>query len=242
MTNVKTGEGLLEAFIKHLQEYPLLQAAYTEAVHRFYFDTCFSPYSDRPYDTEECKLISNLLQTLSCQNAGWRHTLSKGIERYKGGEVTTALFIESKPKEIINLEITHKIVKQMRKVVELVLLNDKGEVLGVSRKTDHNDFGLIGGKVDHPDDNDDPERAIIRECLEETGLKISNLRLIYSGDFWNKQKMSYTYLADWTGEISTTEPHVVKWTNFEELTLGSFGDFNLNISNILRELNVPFVF
>jgi hypothetical protein len=40
---------------------------------------------------------------------------------------------------------------------QVVLINPDGLVLGVSRKHDHTDFGLIGGKMD-PEDN--PNTAI----------------------------------------------------------------------------------
>jgi 8-oxo-dGTP pyrophosphatase MutT (NUDIX family) len=52
----------------------------------------------------------------------------------------------------------------------------------------------VGGKVD-PEDGDNPEVAIIREAREETGLNISNLRLIHAGLYRGDQQ--YAYLADW---------------------------------------------
>ena len=44
-----------------------------------------------------------------------------------------------------------------------------GKVLGVSRKTDPNDFGLPGGKVDEGETLYD---AMVREVKEETGLTV----------------------------------------------------------------------
>jgi len=38
-------------------------------------------------------------------------------------------------------------MNNMNGTVQVVLLNPDGLVLGVSRKTDHNDFGLAGGLV-----------------------------------------------------------------------------------------------
>lgn len=49
--------------------------------------------------------------------------------------------------------------------VTAVILNDKGQVLAVSRKDDHSDFGLIGGWVDTKDDS--LEMAICRELLRK---------------------------------------------------------------------------
>jgi len=38
-----------------------------------------------------------------------------------------------------------------KKAVVVILINDDGEICIVSRKDDHENFGLIGGKVDHED-------------------------------------------------------------------------------------------
>jgi 8-oxo-dGTP pyrophosphatase MutT (NUDIX family) len=122
--------------------------------------------------------------------------------------------------------------------VQVVLFNNNGEVLGVSRKTNHEDFGLCGGKID-PEDSGNPETAIIREAKEETGLDIYNLRLIHSGLYRGTKQ--YTYIADWRGEIKTSEPHVVKFTNFGLLNRGTFGDYNTKISKILSENGILFV-
>lgn len=122
----------------------------------------------------------------------------------------------------------------MKKAVQVVLLNDKGEVLAVSRKDNHRDFGLIGGKVD-PEDADEISAAI-REAKEETGLDISNLRLIFS--MHKDGYMGYTYLADWSGEINYTEPHVVKWTAWQDVNLGSFGRWNSLVRESLLSMGI----
>ena len=62
---------------------------------------------------------------------------------------------------------------------QVVLINKEGFVLGVSRKTDHNDFGLPGGKMD-PEDLENPMNTAIRECKEETGLDITDLKLVFA--------------------------------------------------------------
>ena len=126
----------------------------------------------------------------------------------------------------------------MKQAVQVVLLNEVGEVLAVSRKDDHNDFGLIGGKVD-PEDNS-TEDAAIRETKEETGLDITNLRLIFS--MHKDGYMGYTYLADYSGEINTNEPHVVKWTNFKTITEGSFGYWNKLVAESLSSMGINFKF
>lgn len=125
----------------------------------------------------------------------------------------------------------------MEGTVQIVLLNKEGQVLGVSRKNDHNDFGLVGGSLEEFDNS--PEEGAIREAFEETGLIISNLELIFLKVSRDGRK-GYTYLADYEGEINfdfDKEPHVVKWTDFAELIKGSFGHWNLQVYQCLINLN-----
>ncbi len=118
---------------------------------------------------------------------------------------------------------------------QVVLLNKEGLVLGVSRKNDHTDFGLAGGKMEDIDNND-PMATAIRECKEETGLKVSNLRLVFA--IHKSGNMGYTYLADYEGEINHNEPHLVKWVPFQLLINGSFGRYNQMVSESLTDMNI----
>lgn len=125
----------------------------------------------------------------------------------------------------------------MKITAQVVLINPEGLVLGVSRKHDHNDFGLPGGKMEESDAS--VVMTAIRETLEETGLRATNLRLIFAihkGGF-----MGYTYLADYEGEINHNEPHVVKWVPFNRLIEGSFGRYNKMVAESLTDLGVEFV-
>lgn len=128
----------------------------------------------------------------------------------------------------------------MKKSVQVVLINEEGFVLSVSRKNNHNDFGLVGGSVENYDT--DEVSAAIRETKEETGLDITNLRLIYVTHRGGVNgNMGYTYLADHSGEINYTEPHVVKWTNFSEIIKGSFGEWNENVSKSLDSMGIFYI-
>jgi 8-oxo-dGTP pyrophosphatase MutT (NUDIX family) len=125
----------------------------------------------------------------------------------------------------------------MKYTVQAVLLNKEGYVLGVSRKKDHNDMGLPGGKVD--DDDKSLEDAIKREVKEETGLDIDMSTAIQVFSMHRDGYMGYTYLIkDWSGEISTDEPHVVKWCIYQDLYLGSFGKWNLMVFESLESMGV----
>jgi len=132
--------------------------------------------------------------------------------------------------------------------VSIVLINDEGKILGVSRKHDHNDFGLVGGKVDAEDfqpnvsnqENLNIMAAImkgaIREAKEETGLDIHDLEVVYASHWGNR--MQWTFLAKWTGEIHTDEPHVVKWIDTKTLMQGSFKEYNLEVLASLNEIGI----
>lgn len=124
----------------------------------------------------------------------------------------------------------------MRKASQVVLFNKEGLVLAVSRKDNHDDFGLIGGKMD-PEDKDEMAAAI-REVKEETGLDITDLKLIFAmhrNDF-----MGYTYLANYSGEINHNEPHIVKWVPFSVVMQGSFGKFNELVAESLESMGINF--
>jgi ADP-ribose pyrophosphatase YjhB (NUDIX family) len=120
---------------------------------------------------------------------------------------------------------------------QVVLLNKEGLVLGVSRKNDHTDFGLAGGKMEDIDNND-PMATAIRECKEETGLDVSNLRLVFA--IHKSGNMGYTYLADYEGEINHNEPHLVKWVPFQLLINGSFGRYNKMVSESLTSMGIKY--
>ena len=127
----------------------------------------------------------------------------------------------------------------MKYTVQAVLLNDKLEVLGVSRKDDHNDFGLPGGKVD-PEDWCN-EAAMQRELREETGLDCNMNTAIVVFQMHKHGYMSICYyIKDWEGEINYKEPHVVKWTPFQTILEGSFGRYNYLVTESLKDMGVKF--
>lgn len=133
----------------------------------------------------------------------------------------------------------------MKKTVQALIFNDKREILAVSRKDNHNDFGLAGGKVEEQDyENilDTPlMNALVREVYEETGITINtdSAELIFA--IHKDGYMGYTYLVhEWGGEIETDEPHVVKWTCFEEIMNGSFGRYNSLVAESLTDMGFDF--
>jgi len=104
----------------------------------------------------------------------------------------------------------------------VVLINDKGQVLTVSRKNNPKDFGLVGGKMESTDSS--IIHTAIRETKEETGLDLIDLNLLDIRYFDGFQV--YLFVSDFIGELKTDEPHFLKWSTFESTFNGTFGDYN----------------
>ena len=110
-----------------------------------------------------------------------------------------------------------------------LIYNEEGDVLSVSRKNDHNDLGLPGGRVE-PNETD--LEALIREVKEETGLDVISAVPYFErvdGDF-----IATVFDVDWTGTISSAESAAIKWVNFDELLKGSFGEYNRVLESHIR--------
>lgn len=123
---------------------------------------------------------------------------------------------------------------KLKTTAQVVLINDQGQVLCVSRKDDHNNWGLPGGKSE-PEDLTELDTAY-RETFEETGLEVFGLRLVFATH--KDGYMSYTYLAKYMGEINHNEPHVVKWGTWDDLIAGSFGKYNQLVYESLVDMGV----
>lgn len=89
--------------------------------------------------------------------------------------------------------------------VSALIIND-GRILAVSRKTNHSDFGLPGGKLDP---GESFKEALIREVMEETGLTVTALEPVYGGYCGtpgvHTVHWTMTYLCRVAGAISTLE-------------------------------------
>lgn len=119
----------------------------------------------------------------------------------------------------------------MKKAVCILVENEDGLILGVSRKDNHSDFGLPGGAVEAFDKSF--EDAATRELKEETGLDIKNLVLIFTeqeGEYETK-----TYSGSVSGTISSNEIGIVKWVTWNDLFNSSFGDYNRKLHNHLNK-------
>lgn len=109
----------------------------------------------------------------------------------------------------------------------LVLIIEDGKVLAVSRKDDHTNMSLPGGKLNLHEDH---VSCAIRETYEETGyhvlldLETSPFHDVYDGysvvTFLAKR---LTTVAD---ETAPEETGLVKFVPLQEILDGSFGEYH----------------
>lgn len=120
-----------------------------------------------------------------------------------------------------------------RAVCGLLFHNNK--ILSVSRKSNHNDFNLFGGKLE----NDETwEEALIRECYEETGYSINIIPIYYEAMCDDTLVRTYICVAKESySELDYPEKDlaVVKYLPPSALTEGAFGEYN---SKLFKHFNI----
>ncbi len=131
----------------------------------------------------------------------------------------------------------------MKKKIAVVALIYEGEffnskILAVSRKNDYLDFGLPGGKIENEDKT--IFDALIREVLEETGIRIESGEPIFTRE--DNEYIAIVFLAtNWNIEIpkellDPSETGKIMWTTFDVLKLGSFGAYNTKLEKHIELL------
>jgi 8-oxo-dGTP pyrophosphatase MutT (NUDIX family) len=126
-------------------------------------------------------------------------------------------------------------------VSALIINGDK--ILAVSRKNNHADFGLPGGKLDP---GEGFKEALIREVMEETGLLVTALEPVYGAycgtEGVHKVHWTMTYLCRVSGEINTKEAGLPRWVNPNTIIANkgvpcSFAEYNIEMFQSLTKMN-----
>lgn len=108
----------------------------------------------------------------------------------------------------------------MRKNVVALILEKDNKFLIEKRKenisVDAGKFVFPGG---HVDGNESLEEAIRREAMEELGIKLIHLELIYTTEFngpEEKQKLYWFWCNNYAGEIQNNEAEQLLWIGEKE--------------------------
>jgi 8-oxo-dGTP pyrophosphatase MutT (NUDIX family) len=123
----------------------------------------------------------------------------------------------------------------------VMLVVKDGLILAISRRYDKNIFGLPGGSKDR-DDLITRDTAI-RECEEETGIKVKDCVFLYKrvelgdGDQPTYFESDCFYATQWEGTPTNIEEGEVKWLTAEQLTCtaAAFGDYNRQMLNEFKK-------
>lgn len=123
---------------------------------------------------------------------------------------------------------------QKSKTAVCVLLEKDGLFLSVTRKNDHTDFGLPGGKLDF---GETLIQCAKREVLEETGYELNVdpynpfMKFDENGMFTITFKANFATNNPTKQSTSEKETGLVSFVNKEQLYSGSFGDYNKAMLN-----------
>lgn len=130
----------------------------------------------------------------------------------------------------------------MREAGVMLIINTEGKILGVSRRSNKELFGLPGGKKEPFEST---MEAAIRETKEETSVEVKSCIELYkrvepASDLNGEDFHSYCYYAmEWSGFPKDMEEGMTTaWLTLDELvnTKAAFGDYNKSTLDSFRKM------
>jgi 8-oxo-dGTP pyrophosphatase MutT (NUDIX family) len=116
-----------------------------------------------------------------------------------------------------------------RHAVCCLLMNEKGDILAISRGADTGSWGMPGGKVEN---NESLDVAVVRETYEETGLVIAAPQSVYTAFVPGETNFVCTTFIAQVAAKAPDAPRsvpfegVVKWVDPNLLAAGPFAQYN----------------
>lgn len=126
-----------------------------------------------------------------------------------------------------------EIMKNSFAVIGLII--HSGKILSISRKTNHNDFSLPGGKIDP---GETPEQALVRELQEEVNITPIEYVPIFDQIDHTVNKPCRTYhIKSYSGKPKSLEGSIMTWLTPEEL-IKSNCTFNVYNKELFEKLGL----
>ena len=139
---------------------------------------------------------------------------------YPTKEITEQHLFDLQCKGFYNAKIEEK---ELPHGSNALILRPDGRILAIKRNHSPIGYGLIGGKVE-PGETD--EEGLIREVREESGLTVVAYQKVFERISVSQKFWVSTYQCLINGEIKSSSEGEIVWATMQDLINGPFGVYN----------------